>query len=126
MTMFLRRFCFFTITIALVHFVLESAYTVAFGQTWAGLLPDYVAVALLCWTAWLCLRDERAKGMLCGAWGFTLCLHYRTWAWRYDAVQDGTATPLIENTMYVLAYTMPLSIVSFIICLYLCLPRDKR
>ena len=43
---FIRFFSTFTIIIALVHFVLETFYTYLFGQTWASLLTDYIAVAL--------------------------------------------------------------------------------
>jgi hypothetical protein len=34
----------------------------------------------------------------------------------------GSATPVVETTMYVLAYTAPISIISFTITLMLCMP----
>ena len=111
--------------IAILHFTLETLYTLRFGQTVAGYLPDLIAVSLLVVGATLTLKDFNAIGILCGAWGFAFCLHYRSWAWRFDDVMDGSATELIETTMYVLAFTMPISIVSFVITLLWCLPKNR-
>ena len=91
--------------IAILHFTLETFYTLRFGQTVAGYLPDLIAVSLLVVGATLTLKDFNAIGILCGAWGFAFCLHYRSWAWRFDDVMDGSATELIETTMYVLEVT---------------------
>ena len=91
---------------ALVHFTLETLFTIKFGQTIAGYLPDLIAVALLITAGYLTIKDSNAIGILCGAWGFAFCLHYRSWAWRFDDVIDGTATELVETTMYcVYAYS---------------------
>ena len=89
-------------------------------------MPDLIAVALLITAGYLTIKDSNALGILCGAWGFAFCLHYRSWAWRFDVVIDGTATELVETTMYVLAFTMPISIISFIITLILCLPQNRN
>tara|TARA_E500000178_G_scaffold55107_1_gene51383 strand:+ start:202 stop:585 length:384 start_codon:yes stop_codon:yes gene_type:complete len=126
MKSFLYKFSVFTIFIALVHFTLETLFTLKFGQTFAGYLPDLVAVALLIAGGYLTIRDSNTVGFLCGAWGFALCLHYRSWAWRFDDVIDGTATEIVEITMYVLGVTMPISIISFIITLVLCLPKKEE
>jgi len=122
---FLYRFSIFTIFIALIHFSLETLYTLRFGQTIVGYLPDLIAVALLITGGYLTIKDSSAIGILCGAWGFAFCLHYRSWAWRFDDVINGTATELVQITMHVLAFTMPISIVSFIITLILCLPKNR-
>ena len=37
----------------------------------------------------------------------------------------GSATPVVETTMYVLTYTAPISIISFIITLMLCMPTAQ-
>ena len=111
--------------IAILHFTLETLYTFRFGQTVAGYLPDLIAVSLLIVGATLTLKDFNAIGILCGAWGFAFCLHYRSWAWRFDDVMDGSATELIETTMYVLAVTMPISIISFVITFLWYLPKNK-
>ena len=122
---FLYRFSIFTIFIALIHFSLETLYTLRFGQTIVGYLPDLIAVALLITGGYLTIKDSSAIGILCGAWGFAFCLHYRSWAWRFDDVINGTATELVQITMHVLAFTMPISIVTFINTLILCLPKNR-
>ena len=38
----------------------------------------------------------------------------------------GSATPVIETTMFVLTYTAPISIISFIITLMLCIPTTRK
>ena len=82
MKAFLYKFSIFTIFIALVHFTLETLFTIKLGQTIAGYLPDLIAVALLITAGSLTIKDSNAIGILCGAWGFAFCLHYRSWAWR--------------------------------------------
>ena len=126
MNSFLYKFSIFTIFIGFVHFILETSFTILFGQTVAGYLPDLIAVALLITAGYLTIKNTNAVGILCGAWGFAFCLHYRSWAWRFDDVIAGTATQLVETTMYVLAFTMPISIISFIITLILCLPKNRN
>ena len=126
MKAFLYKFSIFTIFIALVHFTLETLFTIKFGQTFTGYLPDLIAVALLITGGYLTIKDSNAIGLLCGAWGFAFCLHYRSWAWRFNDVIDATATELVETTMYVLAFTMPISIISFILTLIMCLPKNRN
>ena len=126
MKSFLSKFSIFTNFIALVHFILETLFTIKFGQTFTGYLPDLIAVALLITGGYLTIKDSNAIGLLCGAWGFAFCLHYRSWAWRFNDVIDATATELVETTMYVLAFTMPISIISFILTLIMCLPKNRN
>ena len=38
----------------------------------------------------------------------------------------GSATPVVEATMYVLMYTAPISIISFIITLMLCMSTARN
>ena len=106
---FIDRFALWSIGMACLHFSLETLVTLRFDQSFVGLLPDYVAVALLIWAGLQVLKNNAALGLLCGAWGFTLCLHYRAWAWRFEEVMTGSATPVVEATMYVLTYTAPIS-----------------
>lgn len=96
-----------TIVIAVVHLTLETAFTLKFGQTFTGYLPDLIAVTLLLVGGYLTIKNPNAVGILCGAWGFACCLHYRSWAWRFNEVMAGTSTELVETTMTVLAVTMP-------------------
>ena len=121
---FVRKFSIATIIFASIHFVLEGLYTLRFGQHFLGLLPDLVADALLLWGSFLGLRDQRATGILCGAWGFTLCLHYRAFAWRFEEFLAGNADSLVTGTMYVLGSTMLISLICFGVTLKMCLPED--
>ena len=120
---FIKKFVIFTFCMATVHFILESFYTIQFGQSFLGLLPDLIADALLLTGGVLVLRNSNAIGILCGAWGFTFCLHYRAWAWRFESVQDGSATDLDEITMLILGSTMIISVISFVLTLLMCLPK---
>ena len=117
---FIRRFAAFSIAMGCVHFVLETLFTVQYGQSLTGLLPDYIAVALLLWAGVSVRKHVHSVGLLCGAWGFALCLHYRAWALRFDEVVAGQATAVVETTMHVLFYTAPISILSFGMTLYFC------
>jgi hypothetical protein len=120
---FIKKFVIFTFCIAAIHFLLEYLYTVQFGQSFLGLLPDLIADALLVTGGVLVLKNTKAIGVLCGAWGFTVCLHYRAWAWRFELLEDGSASSVDELTMIVLASTMFISIVSFVLTLLMCLPK---
>ena len=75
---FKNHFAIATFALALVHFVLETAYTIIVGQHFLGYLPDIIADVLLVAGAYLLLINEKSIGVLCGAWGFTFCLHYRS------------------------------------------------
>ena len=123
---FLNTFSLLTIFLGLAHFTLETLFTLRFGQTLAGYLPDLIAAALLITGGYQAMKDRKAVGILCGAWGFTCCLHYRAWAWRFDEMMAGTSTELVNTTLYVLAATMPISFAAFGIALYLCWPKNRR
>lgn len=73
---FIRRFVIFTFFMAAIHFILERLYTIQLEQSLLGVLPDLIADALLVTGGVLVLKNSEAIGILCGAWGFTLCLHY--------------------------------------------------
>jgi len=115
-----NTFAIFTIVTAVIHFVLETLYTIEFGQNWAGILPDYIAVCLMFLGGISVLKNIKMVGILCGAWGFTFCLNYRAWAWRYYESSLGTSSSLVEDTMNVLLYTMFISVIAFLISLVLC------
>lgn len=120
---FALTFSKLTIFLACVHFILETLHTIVFGQSFLGLLPDYIAVGLMIGGGFAAMRNYDARGILCGAWGFAFCLHYRSWAWLYEAVLHGTATSVNEITMYVLGVTLFISALSFLISLILCAPN---
>ena len=123
---FVRKFSIFTIFMAGVHFILENLHTLVFGQSFWGLLPDYIAVALMITGGLMVLKDPRVIGILCGAWGFAFCLHYRSWAWRFEEMLEGASTQVNDTTMYVLLFTMPISIIGFAVSLLLCLAERSE
>ena len=69
---FTRNFAVVSILFAAAHFALEILYTLQFGQTFLGLLPDLVAVTLLAAGSYFLIKDRHATGVICGAWGFTV------------------------------------------------------
>lgn len=118
---FIRFFARLTIGLAVIHLALETFYTFRFGQSFVGYLPDYVSVALMIFGGRLALQNINATGVLCGAWGFALCLHYRGWAWRFEAGYHGL--PLQEGQAMVealLGASMLISLLCFLVALVLC------
>ena len=115
-----NTFAIFSIVIAVIHFFLETLYTIEFGQHWTGIIPDYIAVCLMFLGGISVLKNIKMVGILSSAWGFTFCLHSRAWAWRYYETSLGTSSTIIEHTMNVLFCTMFISVISFLISLVLC------
>ena len=113
--LFQKRFALMTLFLAFLHLVMELGYTFKAGQHFLGLLPDLVADGLLVWGSVLLIGNPRAAGLICGAWGFTLCLHYRSWAWRFEDYLMGTINETQLGVMYLLAATMLVSIVCFVL-----------
>ena len=62
---FITRFVIFTFCVTAIHFILESLYTIQFGQSFLGLLPDLIADALLVTGGVLVLKNSKAIGILC-------------------------------------------------------------
>lgn len=122
----LRRIAFCTIALAVFHLAAETFYTLRYGQTALGYLPDVVAVGLLLVGSVEALKDWEARGVLCGAWGFTCCLHYRAWAWRVEASLSETINPVDDFFATVLGTTLIISIGFFIAMLRLCFPKQKK
>ena len=122
----LRQIAFCTIALAVFHLAAETFYTLRYGQTALGYLPDVVAVGLLLVGSVEALKDWEARGVLCGAWGFTCCLHYRAWAWRVEASLSETINPVDDFLATVLGTTLIISIGFFIAMLRLCFPKQKK
>ena len=122
----LRRIAYCTIVLAVFHLAAETFYTLRYGQTALGYLPDVVAVGLLLVGSVEALKDWEARGVLCGAWGFTCCLHYRAWAWRVEASLSETINPVDDFLATVLGTTLIISIGFFIAMLRLCFPKQKK
>ena len=64
---FIGRFALWSIGIACLLFSLETLFTLGFGQSFVGLLPDYIAVALLIWAGLQVRKNNAALGLLSGA-----------------------------------------------------------
>ena len=111
--LFQKRFALMTFFLAFLHIVMELGYTFKLGQHFLNLLPDLLADGLLIWGSLFLIRNPRAAGIICGAWGFTLCLHYRSWAWRFEDYLMGIIDETQLGVMYLLAATMLISIVCF-------------
>ena len=58
---FKRYFAIVTFALALVHFVLETAYTIVVGQHFLGYLPDCIADILLVAGAYLLIKNEKTQ-----------------------------------------------------------------
>ena len=123
---FKRNFAFLSCALAALHFVLETAYTIFVGQSFLGYLPDCIADVLLLAGAYMLLRNPQATGIICGAWGFTFCLHYRTWAWRFEDHMVGALNDVQTGVMYVLASTMIISLLCFAASLRMNMPQQVR
>ena len=121
---FKRNFAFMSCALAALHFVLETAYTLFVGQSFLGYLPDCIADILLLAGAYMLLKNPQATGILCGAWGFTFCLHYRTWAWRFEAHMAGGLNEVQTDIMYVLAATMIISLLCFVVSVMMNVPKN--
>ena len=124
--LFQKRFALITLFLAFLHLVMELGYTFKVGQHFLGLLPDLVADGLLVWGSVLLIRNQQAAGLICGAWGFTFCLHYRTWAWRFEDYLMGTINETQLGVMYLLAATMVISIVCFVLTILMNLELVRK
>jgi hypothetical protein len=107
-----------------IHFLLETFYTISFGQHWLGLVPDYIANFLMLMGAYCVFQNVKSIGVLCGAWGFAFCLNYRAWAWRFQEILENTSSDLIDNTVLMLSFALVVSFVSFVVSLWFCLPSQ--
>lgn len=119
-----QKAAYFSIAAAIIHFIGETLWHLKFGQFLPMLIVDYIAIGLLLYGGILSLRSDKAVGLLCGAWGFTFCLNYRSLFNRvykimYGELEQGRA---IESTAYVLAGLLVVSLAMFVITLRLSHP----
>ena len=115
-----------TLALAFVQFALETAYTIIVGQLFWGYLPDCIADVLLVAGAYLLIKNKSSTGALCGAWGFTFCLHYRTWAWRFEDFLTGTLNDVQTGVMHALAFTMIISLIFLSITMIMNIRPTRR
>ena len=115
---FTSAFAIFSIIIALIHFIFETLYTLKYGQTWIGLLPDYLVITLLCVGGFFTVKNTKLVGILCGAWGYTFCIMYRAFIWRMEAIWadelPNYETLQVKVLILALIVSFPAFIVSFV------------
>ncbi len=85
---FKRNFAFVSCAPAAHAFCFGDRLHKFVGQSFLGYLPDCIADVVIGRRLYF-LKHQNATGMICGAWGFTFCLHYRTWAWRFEDYMVG-------------------------------------
>ena len=72
------------------------------------------------------LKNINAKGLLCGAWGYTFCLNYRAFAWRIDSLVNQSTTNSINNALIVLGFTLVISFMAFMYSLIISYPNRNK
>ncbi len=115
-----RRFAILSIFAALVHFIGETWWHLEFGQFLPMLIVDYIAVSLLLLGGFVLLRTGRSPGLLCGGWGFSLCLVYRALFSRVEIILSGGGSQQMEITAWVLAGMLVFAAAMFLYSMALC------
>ncbi|MEM6484882.1 MAG: hypothetical protein AAF662_07865 [Pseudomonadota bacterium] len=120
-----RFFVYYSLLSATLHFVGETWIHLEYGQFLPMLIVDYIAIALVVMGAVGFLKLGWGPGLLCGGWGFTFCLNYRTFFWRVETMLNDTATAVIENTAYVLGVALAFSTLAFLYSVWICIQHEK-
>lgn len=115
-----RKIALVSIVLAVIHFIAETGWHFAFGQFLPMLIVDYIAIGLLLYGGIRSLQTSNAAGLLCGAWGFTFCLNYRTLFSRVEEVMAGNTAQRISVEIYILGSTLVLTGLLFLLTLFLC------
>jgi len=118
-----KKIAILSIALAVIHFIVETIWHFRVDQFLPMLIVDYIAISLLMFAGYRSLKTGNAAGLLCGAWGFTFCLNYRTLFWRVHEFLNGNEA--IATEMYFLAACMFVSVPVFFLTLYLANPRQK-
>lgn len=120
-----KWFVYYSLLAATLHFVGETWIHLLYGQFLPMLIVDYIAIALVILGALGLLRFDWGPGLLCGGWGFTFCLNYRTFFWRVETMLNDTSTTVIENTAYVLGVALVFSVLAFFYSAWICIQNEK-
>lgn len=121
-----RRLALFSIVAAILHFIGETWVHLAMGQFLPMLIVDYIAIGLLLFGGTRSLQTRQGAGLLCGAWGFTFCLNYRALFWRVGVLLEEGGDAALETMTQVLGGLFLVSMLAFLLSLYLCLPREEE
>lgn len=121
-------FALFTLCLTVPYFLGET-YTylayVGFSNYFLGYFVDLIAMTLMLLASVASLRnkDSSAAGWLAAAWGFTACLNFRAFSWRYYEIKDsGTLGQEPTAILYILGGLLLLSFGALIYSLYLSRP----
>lgn len=120
---FVSRFARVSMLLALIHLIGESYFTYVIGQSLVQILADGIAITLLLFGGMTSIKNPKTNGILCGAWGFALCLNYRAFAWRLDEIMSGNHDIALTFTFYILCVALCISALFFILSLLLNLPK---
>ena len=122
----IRSFVWFSIAVAVLHFLWETWFHVQWGQFLPMLIVDYIAISLLLLGSVGCLKWRWGPGLLCGAWGFEFCLNYRTFFVRVSQIIDGAADDATTNIAYALGSVLSISALAFVASVLICIRQYQR
>ena len=122
---FVRFFAWISIITSIFHTIGEGYFIYKYGQPFLQTLVDVIAVSLLFFGGKVTLKNNNSLGVLCGAWGFTFCLNYRAWVWRYYAKIEGVADANTDTVGTILFFLLIFSCVCFILSVLINLPKTK-
>ena len=114
-----------SIVLAIIHFFIETIWHFKVGQFLPMLIVDYIAVSLLIYAGWRSIQTGQGAGLLCGAWGFTFCLNYRSLFWRVNEFLQGNASAGVTEEMYFLSFCFVITACLFAMTLYLANPKKN-
>ncbi|MBA6155142.1 hypothetical protein H3Z83_01200 [Tenacibaculum sp. S7007] len=123
-TSFIKKFSWFTIIVAILYIIGEGYFMFLYGQPHLHTLADLIAVLLLFFGGIMTLKYNNL-GIICGAWGYSFCINYRTWVWRYYAKIEGVSDASTDNVGNILFFLLLFSFIAFLISILLNLPKTK-
>ena len=124
-TKFVRVFAWISIITSIFHTLGEGYFVYKFNQPFFQTLVDIIAVCLLFFGGKIALKKNYSLGLLCGAWGFTFCLNYRAWVWRFYAKIEGTTNINTDSIGTILLFLLIYSCSAFVISVLLNLPKTQ-
>lgn len=119
-----RKIAIFSIFLAISHFLVETIWHFKVGQFLPMLIVDYIAISLLIYAGWRSIQTGQGSGLLCGAWGFTFCLNYRSLFWRVNEFIQGNEK--VAGEMYFLSFFLVITATVFALTLYLVNPKKMH
>ena len=123
------NFALITLGLSIPYLIGETFHYftyVGIGNYFLGYFCDLITIALMWLGSITSLknRDISAAGWLAGAWGFASCLAYRSFMWRYEALQEGQTSDFEPtNTIWIVGGMMIISFIAFAYALYLARPQ---